>query len=90
MGDAGEGLVDNEARLQERMEEREAERRRKAGAAPPIDPERHREIESLQLARTSLQRQAETAQNPVRKQQLELAMAEIDRRLAELLPPPSA
>jgi len=84
MGDAGEGLVDVEARLQERMEEREAERRRKASLPPPIDPERQREIESLQLARASLQQQAAAAQNPVRKQQLELAMTEIDRRLIAL------
>jgi len=89
MGDAGEGLVDIEARLQERMEERAAERRRKAGPALQIDPERQREIGSLQLARTSLQKQAAAAENPVRKQQLELTLAEIDRRLAELSPPPS-
>ncbi len=87
MGDAGEGLVDVDARMQERMEEREAERRRKPSQAPPIDPERQREIESLLLARTSLRQQADAAQNSVRRQQIELAMAEIVRRLAELSPP---
>jgi hypothetical protein len=86
MGDAGEGLVDAQARAQERMEEREAERRRKANPAPPIDPGRQREIESLQLARTSLQQQVDAAQHPARRQQLELALAEIDRRLGELSP----
>ena len=40
MGDAGEGLVDAEARIQERMEELEAERRNRGGSAPKIDPEK--------------------------------------------------
>ena len=84
MSDAGERLVDIEARLQERMAEREAERRRRTTPAPKVDPDRQREIESLQLARTSLQKQDAAAQNPIRKQQLELALAEIDRRLADL------
>ena len=33
MGDSGEGLVDAEARIQEQIEEREAERRRRSGAS---------------------------------------------------------
>jgi hypothetical protein len=82
MTDSGEVLVDIETRLQERMEEREAERRRRALAAPLIDPDRLREQESLRLARTSLLGQVASAQNPVRRQQLELAIAEIDRRLS--------
>ena len=84
MSDSGERLVDIEARLQERMDEREAERRRRAMPAPKVDPDRQREIESLQLARASLLEQIAGAQNPVRKQQLELALAEIDRRLLEV------
>lgn len=84
MSDAGERLVDIDARLQERMDEREAERRRRVTPAPKVDPDRQREIDSLQLARASLQKQADAAQNPVRKQQLELALAEIDRRLGDL------
>jgi hypothetical protein len=84
MGDSGEALVDIEARIQERMEEREAEKRRLSGGKPAVDPERKREFDSLQLARTSLQVQAATAQNPVRRQQLDLALSEIDRRLAAL------
>lgn len=83
MGDSGEALVDIEARIQERMEEREAEKRRLSGRKPAVDPERKRELDSLQLARTSLLGQAAAAQNPVRKKQLELALAEIERRLAE-------
>ena len=60
MGDSGEGLVDADARIQEQMEEREAERKRRSGA-PPADPERVREIESLRLAKAELERQAQTA-----------------------------
>ena len=43
MGDSGEGLVDAEARIQEQIEEREAERRRRGGGGPKIDPEKVRE-----------------------------------------------
>ncbi|HVL67688.1 MAG TPA: hypothetical protein VM364_10530 [Vicinamibacterales bacterium] len=84
MGDAGEGLVDADARIQERMEELEAERRQRAGGAVKIDPEKARQIESLKLARLNLARQAEAATHPVRKQQIELSIAEIDKRLNEL------
>ena len=84
MGDAGEGLVDAEARIQERMEELEAERRNKAGGKPKIDPEKAREIESLKLARLNFVRQAEAATHPVRKQQIQLSIAEIDKRLESL------
>jgi hypothetical protein len=82
MGDSGEGLVDAEARIQERMEEREAERKARTSAAPKKDPERVRELESLRLAKANLERQAATTEHPVRKQQIELAIAEIDKRLA--------
>jgi len=82
MGDSGEGLVDAEARIQEQMEEREAERRRRAGSTPPIDPERVRERESLKLARAELQRQAAATAHPVRKKQIAAALAEIEKRLA--------
>jgi hypothetical protein len=82
MGDAGEGLVDADARIQERMEELEAERRKRTGGAQKIDPDKAREVESLKLARASLEKQAEAASHPVRKQQIQLAIAEIDKRLA--------
>jgi hypothetical protein len=81
MGDSGEGLVDAEARIQEQIEEREAERKRRAGTTPKIDPEKVRELESLRLAKSNLERQAEVAAHPVRKQQIQLAIAEIDKRL---------
>jgi hypothetical protein len=81
MGDSGEGLVDADARIQERIEERESERRRRAQGQPKIDPEKVRQIESLRLAKAELQRQSGTATHPVRKQQILAAIAEIDKRL---------
>ena len=81
MGDSGEGLVDAEARIQEQMEEREADRRRRASAQTPVDPDRLREVESLKLAKAELTRQAKATTHPVRKQQISAAIAEIDRRL---------
>jgi hypothetical protein len=83
MGDSGEGLVDAEARIQEQMEEREAERRRRANGQTQVDPERLREIESLKLAKAELTRQAAATTHPVRKQQISAAIAEIDRRLTK-------
>ena len=81
MGDSGEGLVDAEARIQEQMEEREAERRRRANGQTSVHPERLREVESLKLAKAELTRQASATTHPVRKQQISAAIAEIDRRL---------
>ena len=82
MGDSGEGLVDAEARIQEQIEERESERRRRNTAQPAIDPERIRQIESLRLARAELERQSDVTTHPVRKQQIKAAIAEIDKRIA--------
>ena len=82
MGDSGEGLVDAEARIQERMEEREADRRRATGQAQAVDPEKLRERESLKLAKAELTRQASATTSPIRKKQIDAAIAEIDRRLA--------
>ena len=81
MGDSGEGLVDAEARIQERMEEREADRRRAASQTSKIDPDKAREIESLKLARAELTQQAGATTHPVRKKQIEAALAEIEKRL---------
>ena len=82
-GDAGEGLVDAESRLAERMEEREQEKR-KARLGAKGDPERARQIESLRLAKTELQRQLEVTTHEARKKQLGEALAELDRRIAQL------
>ena len=55
MSDAGEGLVDAEARLQEQMDAREHDRKRRG---PKVeDPEKHRATESLKLARADMERQ---------------------------------
>jgi hypothetical protein len=84
MGDAGEGLVDAESRLAERMEEREQERQKARKGKSGIDPERARQVESLRLARTEMQRQLERTEHTARKQQLTQALAEIDKRMAAL------
>jgi hypothetical protein len=83
MGDSGEGLVDADSRIQERLEE--LERSREAARKPAVkNPEQLRRIESLKLARTGLSRQLETATHPVRKTQLTEAIAELDRQIMSL------
>jgi hypothetical protein len=84
MGDAGEGLVDAESRLAERMEEREEEKKRARQAGKGTDPERARQVESLKLARVEMQRQRELATHKARQQQLTQAVAEIDKRIKQL------
>jgi hypothetical protein len=84
MGDAGEGLVDAESRLAERMEEREQEKRKARQGTKSGDPERARQLESLRLARTEMQRQFSVTTHEARKQQLGQAIAELDRRIKEL------
>ena len=84
MGDAGEGLVDAESRLAERLEEREEEKKRARQVGKTGDPERARQIESFRLARTEMLRQLELATHQVRRQQLDQAIAELDRRITQL------
>ncbi len=84
MGDAGEGLVDAESRLAERLEEREEEKKRGRQVAKSGDPERTRQLESFRLARTETQRQLDTATHDARKKQLSQAIAELDKRIAQL------
>ena len=84
MGDAGEGLIDADSRLQERMEELEESRRAAKTNKPVEDPERVRSRESLKLARTELQRQLELTQHPARRTQIAQAVQEIDKRLTAL------
>ena len=82
MGDAGEGLIDADSRIQERMEELERERaERRAGLV--ADPEAVRTLESLRLARTELQRQLDVTSHERRRAQLNDAIADLDRRMAE-------
>lgn len=82
MGDSGEGLIDAEARIQERMEERERERAVRS-ARHVRNPELAHALESLRLARTELVRQLAATTNERRKAQIVQAMEEIDRRMAE-------
>jgi len=84
MGDAGEGLVDAESRLAERMEEREQEKRQARLGPTTADPERMRETESLRLAKTEMQRQLDLTTHEVRRAQLAQAISEIDKRLKAL------
>ena len=82
MGDAAEGLIDADARIQERMEELEQERvRKQAGAIR--NPEVLREIESLRLARLELERQLAATTHEARRAQLAKALEEIARRAAD-------
>jgi hypothetical protein len=84
MGDAGEGLVDAESRLAERMEEREQEKKRARLSTKGGDPERTRQIESFRLARVELQQQMELTTHEARRKQLTQAIAELDKRITQL------
>jgi hypothetical protein len=82
MGDAGEGLIDADSRIQERMEE--LERERKQGRTKPVrDPEKMRALESLRLARTELERQLEVTTHQQRRLQIQQALEELGRRVKE-------
>jgi hypothetical protein len=83
MGDAGEGLIDAEARIQERLEDIERERAQVRG--PKVrNPEQVRLLESLRLARTELRGQLGVTSHERRRTQITQAIQEIDRRMAEV------
>jgi hypothetical protein len=83
MGDAGEGLIDADARIQERMEELERERTTQNVKAVK-NPEQVQALESLRLARTELERQLEATTNERRRAQISEAIQEIARRMTSL------
>jgi hypothetical protein len=83
MGDAGEGLIDADARIQERMEELERERT-KTRTKDKGDPEKVRALESLRLAQTELQGQLSATTHERRRAQIEQALEEVDRRMKEM------
>ena len=83
MGDSGEGLIDQDSRIQERMEEL-ARARAERGAAEVKDPEAVREMESLRLARTEFERQLESTTHDRRRTQLTQAIGDVDKKIAEL------
>ena len=80
MGDAGEGLIDAEARIQERMEDIQRERT-SVRKPDPRNPEQVRTLESLRLARTELGRQLEATVHERRRVQITQAIEEVDRRM---------
>jgi len=82
MGDAGEGLIDADARIQERMEELERDRMQ-SKKKDTRDPETVRTLESLRLAKTELDRQLQATQHAGRRAQLAQAIGEVERRMAE-------
>lgn len=84
MGDAAEGLIDADLRIQERMEELEQERRAQRKSGPARDPVKVRELESCRLAQIEMRRQLETATHPARREQIAAAVAELDRRMQAL------
>lgn len=84
MSDSGEGLVDASTRLAERMDELEEERRQARNGAKRVDPARARALESLRLAKADLGRQLSAISHEARRAQLTLALAEVERRLADL------
>jgi ABC-type phosphate transport system auxiliary subunit len=84
MGDAGEGLIDADARIQERMDELEQARKKAKQGVLHGDPEKTRQLESCRLARTELQRQLDTTTHQARKQQLKQALVELDKRIKAL------
>ena len=78
MGDAGEGLVDAESRIQELMDQREADKKAKANTVI-IDAQAAERAYSKELVRASLRDQLAAATHPVRRAQLEAAIHDIDR-----------
>jgi len=83
MGDACEGLIDADSRIQERMEELERDRRNARGPAVR-NPEQVRALESLRLAKTELEHQFVATSHERRRTQLQQAIGEVDRRMAEM------
>jgi hypothetical protein len=85
MGDAGEGLIDADARIQERMEELERERQ-KTRTKDKGDPEQLRALESLRLAQAELQGQLNATTHERRRAQIQQALEEVERRMKAMKP----
>jgi hypothetical protein len=66
------------------MEEREQERRQSRLASASVDPEKVRQVESLRLDKTEMERQLEATAHETRRQQLVHAIAEVEKRLTAL------
>lgn len=83
MGDAGEGLVDAESRIQERLDEL-AEEKKSRQKKVVVDPVKAREVESLRLARTHIEQQLSATEHDVRKRQLKAALAQVEKQFKSL------
>ncbi len=80
MGDAGEGLIDAESRIQERLEEIEQSRAEKRDRKAP-NPEAAQAVETLRLAQVELRNQLGATTHQNRRTQISAALAEIERRI---------
>ena len=67
------------------MEELEQERKAARKSGPAKDPVKVRELESCRLATIEMNRQFELTANPARREQIQAAVAELDRRMKALL-----
>jgi len=83
MGDAGEGLVDAEARIQERLDQIAEEKQARLKQVV-VDPAKAREIASLKLARTDFERQMAATGHDARRRQLKAAIEQVNKRLKAL------
>jgi hypothetical protein len=82
MGDGAEGLIDAQAKIQDRLDELEQRMERPGRLVK--DSAREQRLLSLRLARAELARQSSVTVHPIRLQQIALAIAEIDRLIGEL------
>ena len=82
MGDAGEGLIDAEDRLQQWVAEREQQKQRKGVAA--ADPERERKLSSLRLAKAELERQRAVTESPIRQKQIVQALQDLEAAISKV------
>jgi hypothetical protein len=62
------------------MDAREHEKRRRGTSV--ADPEKHRHVESLRLAKVELERQRTGTTHPIRLEGIDAALKEIDKRMA--------
>jgi len=84
MSDSGEGLIDADARIQELADEREAARRERRAPQVQVDPVKKTQATSLMLGLSELRRQLETTEHAARRTQINLAIADLEKRLAQL------
>ena len=82
MGDAGEGLIDADSRIQERIEE--LERARAAHRVDVRNPEKLQALESLRLTRAEIERQIQATTHERRRAVLADALADVDRKMAQV------